>query len=147
MSHYKRSRIGKMPGWQRYSTYLILLACACSGVLFFLKQEFHLEGLANIGHSLLVTHGTSSALTLMVFGATMPVHIRISWTTHRNRVSGILMVSVMTILTLTGLLLYYGTEELRENTVILHWLIGFFSLFIFFLHLILGKRKISHDAD
>ncbi len=139
MSHHKRSRIGKLPRWQKIATHLIFAVCAFSGTLFFLKHEWHFNLLGQEAHSFLVTHGVSAAFVLLAFGAVLPGHIRAAWNAKRNRVSGLVMILVMSTLMLSGLLLYYGDEELRDGVLWTHWVIGFSAFAIFLIHLVAGK--------
>ncbi len=140
MSQTRLRRAGFLPGWQRNPTHLILAICAFSGLLFFLKHEFQIDVLFAEAHSLLVTHGVSSAFALLVFGAVLPGHLRAAWIARRNRASGVLMIAVMSALMLSGLLLYYGSEEIRDNVVLTHLVVGFAAFAVFLLHLLLGRR-------
>lgn len=141
MSSSRPRRAGLLPAWQRTPTHLILVICAFSGLLYFLKRELQIDVLWTEAHSLLVTHGVSSALALLAFGAVLPAHLRAAWIAKRNRASGILMVGVMSLLMLSGLLLYYGSEEIRDSVVLTHLVVGFAAFAVFILHLLLGRRQ------
>ncbi|KDP86641.1 hypothetical protein CF70_006245 [Cupriavidus sp. SK-3] len=65
-------------------------------------------------HRLLTTHRVAAAVTLVIVGGLLPLHIRLAWRVQRNRVSGIVSLAVMALLAGTSLLLYYGDEESRE---------------------------------
>ncbi len=140
MSEIKIRRVGRMPAWQRVPTHLILAACALSGVLYFVRHELRIELPGLSGHGVLVAHGMSSAFALLVFGAILPGHLRAAWIAKRNRASGITMIVVMSALMLSGLLLYYGSEEIRDGVVLTHWIVGFSAFAVFALHLVLGRR-------
>jgi len=135
----KGSRIGRLPDWQRNVTHLVLTICALSGLVFFLKQSLGWWGGRSGAHDVLIIHGVSAAFAMMAFGAVLPAHIRISWIARRNRVSGISMLAVMAALMLSGLLLYYGTEESRDLAELTHDVIGFAALAVFPLHILIGK--------
>lgn len=141
MSHNKRSRIGMLPRWQRLSTHLIFTVCAVSGLGFLLKREAGLDLGELSAHSMLVWHGVSSAFALVVLGSVLPGHVRGAWHARGNRATGVAMLAVMTVLMLSGLLLYYGAEEARDTTVRVHWLIGLGAFAAFPLHLIVGRRQ------
>lgn len=145
MSQTRPRRAGFLPGWQRIPTHLILALCAFSGLLFFLKHDMQIELLPTAAHSLLVTHGVSAAFALLAFGAVLPGHLRAAWIARRNRASGILMLIVMSLLMLSGLLLYYGSEEIRDGVVLTHWIAGFAAFAAFLLHLLLGRRGGAHS--
>ncbi|MEY5100592.1 MAG: hypothetical protein RJA36_3311 [Pseudomonadota bacterium] len=140
MTHHKRSRVGRLPRWQRLSTHLIFSLCALSGLLFFLRHELALELAGPATHSYLVAHGVSAAFALLAFGAVLPGHVRAAWNARRNRASGVAMIGVLAALMGSGLLLYYGGEEWREGVVWTHWVVGFLVLAVFPLHLLLGSR-------
>ncbi len=140
MSHHKRSRVGHLPRWQRLSTHLIFAICALSGLGFFLKREMGVDFGDLQARSLLVWHGISAAFALLAFGAVLPGHIRSSWKARRNRVTGVVMLSIMAALMLSGLLLYYGEEEWHDAVLWAHWIGGFIAFGAFPLHLILGHR-------
>ena len=59
----------------------------------------------------------------------------------RKWISGIGQLSFLGLLMSTGVFLYYGSEELREITINLHWSVGllFFSMFI--LHIAKASHK------
>lgn len=137
------SRVGRLPGWQRWTTHLILLVCALSGVGYFAMHEQGVAFGALAPHTVLVWHGASSAFALLAFGAVLPGHVRAAWNGRRHRVSGTLMLAVMALLMGSGLLLYYGDEEWREPVLWLHWGTGFAAVAVFVLHVVsavLGRR-------
>lgn len=135
----KGNRIGRLPKWQRNFTHLVLTICALSGVVFFLKQDLGWWGGRDGAHDVLIIHGVSAAFALMAFGAVLPAHIRISWIARRNITSGLSMLAVMGALILSGLLLYYGTEESRDFAELMHEMIGFAAVAVFPLHILIGK--------
>jgi len=140
-SHSRRAnRIGRLPRWQRIATHAIFGFCALSGVLFFMAHDVHLELPGVSSHSLLVAHGVSAALALMAFGAVMPAHIRIAWSARRNRTTGVILGILLSVLMVSGLLLYYGSEDLREAIVWSHWVMGGLGLLLFPLHFVWGQR-------
>lgn len=141
MSPSRSRRAGHLPSWQRNPTHLIFAICAFSGLLFFLKRELQVDVLFTESHNLLVTHGASSAFALLAFGAVLPGHLRAAWIAKRNRVSGVLMIGVMSVLMLSGLLLYYGSEEIRDPVVQTHLIVGFAAFGVFLLHLLMGRRS------
>lgn len=138
-----RHRVGRLPRWQRITSHLIFGLCALSGLAYLLKHELGWPDLDFAARPLLVTHGISAALALMAFGAVMPVHIRAAWNARRNLSSGILMLAVMAILALTGLGLYYGSEEQHELFLWGHWLLGGAAFMAMPLHLALGAKAVA----
>lgn len=146
MSHHKRSRVGRLPRWQRLASHLIFVVCGLSGLAFFLKRQAGLALAEIAAHDFLVIHGISAAFTLLVFGAVMPNHIRAAWNVRRNRGTGGLMIAVMALLMGSGLGLYYGTEEMHEMMVWSHWAVGFLLFAALPLHLVIGARTALHGG-
>ncbi len=134
-------RAGRLPGWQRVPTYLVFAICALSGLLFFLRHDLYLDIPGIATHSYLVVHGTSAAFALLAIGAVLPGHLRVAWLARRNRLSGMVMLLVMGLLMLSGLMLYYGSEEMRDAAVLTHWIVAVAAIAALPLHLILGRRK------
>ncbi len=147
MSPSKIRRAGRLPAWQRIPTHLIFAVCALSGLLFFLRHELRLAIPGIEAHSYLVMHGVSAAFALLAIGAILPGHLRVAWIARRNRLSGIVMLGVMALLMLSGLMLYYGSEEVRDATVLTHWIVGGIVIAAFPLHLVLGRRDVQPDAS
>lgn len=139
MLYKKRSRLAHLPVWQSISTHSIFLICAFSGVLYLLAREFEIILLPVENHSILIAHGISAYLFVLLFGAVMPAHIKAAWKAKRNRISGGLMIAVMSLLLISGLFLYYG-DETRDAALWLHWVIGGGLVLLFPFHFIAGRR-------
>ena len=45
------------------------------------------------------------------------------------------------MLMMTGALLYYGPEAIREEAILIHWIVGLFFLMIFVLHAINARVR------
>ena len=138
MLYKKRSRVAHLPFWQSFSTHTIFLICAISGILYLLAHEFEIKALVE-NHSILIAHGFSAYLFVLLFGAVMPNHIKGGWHNKRNRISGGAMVLLIALLLLSGLFLYYGVET-RDVALWLHWVIGCGLMLLFPLHVIRGRR-------
>ena len=128
-----------MPAWQAIPTPLTFLLCAVSGVLYLLAHEFEIAPFAIKNHSILIAHGVTAYLFVVLFGAVMPVHIKSGWKSKRNRISGSLMIAVMALLLVSGLILYYGVDT-REAALWVHWVIGCGLVLLFPAHYLLGRR-------
>ena len=57
------------------------------------------------------------------------------------------MLFVLSALMISGLLLYYGSEEMRDGVQWTHWIVGFASIAVFLLHLVIGKRAQFKNYD
>lgn len=139
MLYKKRSRIAHLPKWQSISSHSIFLICACSGVLYLLGHEFEIMPLPIENHSILMAHGVSAYLFVLLFGAVLPTHIKVAWKAKRNRISGGLMIAVMSLLLVSGLFLYYA-DETRNAALWVHWIIGGGLVLLFTFHFIAGRR-------
>ena len=73
-------------------------------------------------------------------GSVLPGHVRSGWNARRNRKTGIAMLVVMGLLMLSGLLLYYGSEDAHDAVVLGHWVAGFMAVAAFPIHLIIGYQ-------
>jgi hypothetical protein len=90
----------------------------------------------------ITTHGISACLTVFLFGTISMGHIRLGWILGKNKSTGIGNVFTLSLLILTGLGLYYGSEEIRDLVVLLHWLAGFGFIVVLILHLLpLGDKR------
>jgi hypothetical protein len=88
-------------------------------------------------------HGAAMMGFLVVLGTILPGHVRQAWTLRkmnaasvkRNVTTGILMLSLVGGLAVTGYLLYYcGSEELRPYLSTCHWVTGLAATFGFYQH-------------
>ena len=73
----------------------------------------------------LVVHGISSLLFLIAIGSVLPMHVIRAWRLKRNRISGGIYLTLISLLILTGIGLYYlGGEFIRNLASLVHWVIG-----------------------
>lgn len=101
-------------------------------------------------------HGAAAMAGLVVVGSLLPGHIARAWRLRVNRRSGLLMLSLVVLLVVTGYGLYYvGDEETRPWISVVHWLVGIVSGVGLVLHVRLGKgpmgrliliRALSNDS-
>lgn len=121
----------RLGGWHQTYLYVAGTLLVLSGALWLVFHYFvRVEG--EFGPTLhplepwwLRVHGMSAAAFLIGFGSVLPGHVRRAWSSARNRISGSVFFSVMTILSLSGYLLYYiGEPALRDVMSLIHWLIG-----------------------
>jgi len=130
----KKRRLGLMPRWQRLLTWFGLALCALSGSAYLIGHEFNflVQQLGN--HSILVVHGVSAALVIFILGAVATVHIKAGLVARKSLISGFTQLVALVLLVATGLLLYYGSEEIRELTILSHWILGLFFMPFFIFH-------------
>ena len=76
-------------------------------------------------HWILRVHGLAMLVGLFVYGSLLRAHMINAWKLRRNRNTGLLVASVLALLTVTGYMLYYvGGETTRPIISIVHWVIG-----------------------
>jgi hypothetical protein len=89
-------------------------------------------------------HGAAAMAGLVVFGSLFPGHIARALRSSANRRSGLVMLSIVISLILTGWCLYYvGDEETRPWISMVHWLVGIMAGAGLVLHVRLGKRRVQ----
>lgn len=86
-------------------------------------------------HWSLVAHGLFAFAALWTFGLLWSGHIAGAWKSGRHRLTGSIAFAVMSILIVSGYLLYYGgSDEMRPVTSLVHWLIGLLLPAAYLLH-------------
>ena len=135
------SRLGKMPGWQKWFVLFGMFSCSISGTLYLLGHEFQIQR-AVIGSSqVLSIHGIAAMLATLALGSALPFHIKAGIKSKRKLLSGISQLCFLCTLMMTGALLYYGPEAIREEAILIHWIVGLFFLMIFVLHVINARVR------
>jgi hypothetical protein len=77
---------------------------------------------------------------LIVLGLVLPAHLKAGWIAKNNRFSGVGQFLCLLVLTASGLLLYYGSESLRDLTLLAHYIVGFLLVGLFLGHLFLRRK-------
>lgn len=91
-------------------------------------------------HWSLVLHGAFAFAGLWVFGMLWSAHVSGAWKTRRHRVTGGATFALVTVLILTGFLLYYaGGDESRAWISLAHWALGLGLPAIFLWHRLARK--------
>ena len=84
-------------------------------------------------------HGAGAFGFLLVFGSLIPVHVKRGFQTRQNRATGITLVAVFGLLSLTGYALYYlGEESGRALAAAAHWWIGLAAPLLLIVHIVRG---------
>ena len=128
------SRLGKMPNWQRTFVILGMMTCSITGLMYLLGHQFQIQRSTLGTHSILAAHGIAAMLAILALGSVLPFHIKAGYKSQKKRWSGFSQLSLLTLLLVTGALLYYGPEEIRDITVDTHWMTGLLFFVIFLLH-------------
>ena len=128
-----------------YSASALLFASGAAWLLFrfVLRRPGEFGDLPHPGEPWSMrVHGGAAMLFLVVLGTLVRSHILHGWRLGRNRFSGVGMVAIMFLLTLTGYALYYaGGERLRPVISVMHWGLGLAVPAALLWHIVLGRRS------
>ena len=138
----------RLPRWHEWAIYAGFGALLVTG-LAWLALDRGVRVAGDFGpehhpaeHWMLIVHGIAAYLFLLVAGALIPVHVKLGWSIDRNRVSGVTLASILGLLALTALGLYYlGDDALRGWSSTAHWLAGLVALPALVIHVIRGRRS------
>ena len=125
------SRLGKMPNWQKWFVLFGMLSCSVTGISYLLGLRQALSW-----------HGITAMVATLALGSILPFHLRSGLKARQKLWSGITQLGSLVILIISGAALYYGPEETRDASILIHWLIGLLFFAIFILHAaLLPNRK------
>lgn len=127
--------------WQRLAIYVTTITVGVSGLLWFVVHDVVADDSGDWAHLLLILHGVSAYALLVVIGSLLPVHVRSGWLRRRNLATGLTMIAVMAVLGITGLMLYYGDEEMQQSAKWLHLAFGFGCFVAFPAHAFLRAKR------
>ena len=132
-----------MPNWQRQLSYPSFYICLGSGFAYLIFQVWTNELTFLINRWVLIVHGVSAMVIAIIFGAALPIHIRIGLHLNKNILSGLSLTAVLMVLMVSGQLLYYGGGDSREWIITAHWVIGVLSIIVAYCHIVLrsGPNK------
>jgi hypothetical protein len=86
-------------------------------------------------------HGAAAMAILVLIGTLLTGHVKSAWRARRNRGTGVLLLSIFGILTISGYMLYYaGGEKLRVWTSWTHLAVGLALPILLLIHVLLGKK-------
>jgi hypothetical protein len=130
----------------RYSLYAAFAVLVLTGAGWLLadwqKNVAADEIWQEIAADLLMVHGGTAMLTLLLLGALIPVHLLRAWRSRKNRMSGSIMAAFNAVLMVTAFGLYYlGSEAVRPWMSWIHLCVGFALAVVFPLHVWLGRRN------
>lgn len=128
------SRLGKMPNWQRKFMIVGMVTCSITGLMYLLVHQFQVQRTILGTHNILAAHGVAAMLATLALGSVLPFHIKAGFKSKRQWWSGLSQLGFLAVLLISGALLYYGPEEIRDITVDTHWMTGALFFVIFLLH-------------
>ena len=93
-------------------------------------------------------HGIGSAVFIFLFGMTYVLHIQRTFQEPERRRSGWINLIFWTLLIVSGYsLLYFAADSIREYLSYFHWILGCFTVLIFYFHSRKLKVPKSGTAD
>jgi cyanate permease len=98
----------------------------------------------------LTIHGLFAAMSLLVIGSLLPLHLKYAWRAHRNRINGIFFIIIVAVLITSGYGLYYiGNERCRLWTSWTHLGVGLAFPMLLVFHIWRGRvsRKVKRLHD
>ncbi|MBU3625000.1 hypothetical protein ICN48_01930 [Polynucleobacter sp. JS-Safj-400b-B2] len=140
------SRLGKMPNWQRTFVICGLMTCSITGLMYLLGHQFQIQRSALGTHSILAAHGIAAMLATLAIGSVLPFHIKAGYKSKKQWWSGFSQLIFLAVLLISGALLYYGPEEIRDEVLDTHWIVGLLFFSIFILHAFTKVRSVSHRS-
>jgi len=138
----------KLGTWHKRIFYAVLFLLWLTGALW-LYFHYFTETISNFGKTrnpletlMLHSHGILAYLSLLILGS-MFAHVKRGLTLKINLVSGLFLISTFTVLSITGLLLYYsGSIPIRNIASLAHWVIGIILPIVIFFHIRSGRARI-----
>jgi cytochrome b561 len=128
----------------RFWTYAVFATLATTGAIWLiadLLKDPEGEIWQTIAADMLMLHGMTAMIALILIGAMMPLHVQRSWRAGNNRVSGAVMIGANAVLVTTAWGLYYaGSDLLRTFVADVHIAAGFALPALAIAHVVLGRR-------
>jgi hypothetical protein len=129
----------------RFWTYAVFSTLAATGAIWLLADLLKNpdgEVWQMIASDMLMLHGMTAMIALILIGAMIPLHVQRSWRAGKNRVSGAVMIGVNAVLVATAWGLYYaGSDLLRTFVADVHIAVGFALPVLVIVHVVLGRRS------
>ena len=126
--------------WQKTAVFATTAIVGLTGLLWFILHDMIDDEPGDVLRVLLMLHGISSYVILLVIGSLLPRHVRSGLIRRRNIVPGVTVTVMMAILAATGLALYYGGEDLHAPVKWLHVVFGLGCFGLFPAHAFLTAR-------
>jgi small-conductance mechanosensitive channel len=129
----------------RFWTYAVFATLVTTGAIWLvadLLKDPEGEIWQMIAADMLMLHGITAMIALILIGAMIPLHIQRSWRAGKNRVSGAVMIGANAVLVATAWGLYYaGADLLRTFVTDVHIAAGLVLPALVIAHVMLGRRS------
>lgn len=134
----------------RFLLYGASLALFISGVAWACLQ--HLDEAGRAGEQLvgwkqplIAIHGFSAIFFVLLLGTLLTGHVRRAWHARKNQRNGLFFLTGVSLLTLSGYLLYYlGDENWRKIVGDFHLWLGVLSPMLLLWHIWAGRKATSN---
>lgn len=133
----------QLGAWQKSAVYVTTVTISLSGAIWFLVHDLIADEPGEFTRTLLTVHGIASYALLVVLGSMLPLHVRAGWRHRRNLWTGIAILTMMVVLAISALILYYGGEDIREPAKWVHLGFGTACAVVFPLHVVWQRRRKS----
>lgn len=140
-----------LPFWRldppfRFAVYAAFGVLFMSGAAWFvadrMKESSENEIWQESAATLLMIHGGTAMVTLMLLGALIPVHVGRAWRARKNRATGIIMALCNAVLIVTAFGLYYlASEALRPWASDIHLAFGLTLPVMMLVHVQVGRKQ------
>lgn len=138
-------RLGSRHKRLAYTVFALLWA---SGALWLLLHYFFgVEGdFGPAPHPLekwaLRLHGLAAMLALVALGSLTIQHMRLAWSRHKNRRTGLAMLGLSAWMAATGYALYYFSSDANAAWLpLLHWVPGLALPVALAFHILVGRQR------
>jgi len=123
--------------WSVWATGAVWLLCH----YFFMRHTDFGDTHLPLEHWSLVAHGALAFASLWLMGHLWGAHVVKRWKLGRHRKTGGFLFAVMSLLIISGYLLYYlSSDELRAPTGVIHWAIGLVMPLALLAHWLIRAR-------
>jgi hypothetical protein len=133
---------------RRHALYVAFGAALVTGILWLVFHYFMMRQgeFGSEPHPLeawwLRLHGVCAFIMVWLGGMLWAVHIRPALSRPGKRISGLMLLGMLTILAATGYLLYYAADDgLRDVVRWAHWLTGILLAAVLPIHIIRARAK------
>ena len=83
-------------------------------------------------------------LATLALGSILPFHIKAGYKSKKQWWSGFSQLGFLAVLLISGALLYYGPEEIRDGIINIHWIVGLLFFIIFVPHAFTKLHSVNH---
>ena len=135
------SRLGKMPVWQKWFVTSGMMICSLTGVIYLLGHQLQINRVLLGNHNVLAIHGIAAIFATLALGSILSFHLKAGLKSGRKWLSGFSQLSLLSALIISGALLYYGPEWMRDTVIDIHSIIGLLFFAIFLMHQPIRLRK------